>query len=321
MTMKKLRLIYMGTPEFAVAGLKALIEADYNVVAVVTMPDKPSGRGHRIHYSAVKEYALERQLPLLQPERLKDEHFLEALRAFHADLQVVVAFRMLPEVVWAMPPLGTINLHASLLPHYRGAAPINWALINGETVTGVTTFFLQQIIDTGNLILQQAVPITPNDTFGSLHDKLMNVGVEILLETIDRITTGVVQTLPQEELTELKTAPKITKETCRIFFNRPAEEVRNLVRGLSPYPAAWFELTEDNKMPTGIKVFEVATEITPHNLPFGTLITDGKRMLKVAVSDGFVHIISLQLAGKKRMQADEFLRGYGTWIKQLAVSD
>ena len=298
----------MGTPEFAVASLDALVGGGYNVVGVVTMPDKPAGRGYKMQFSAVKEYALAHNLPLLQPEKLKNEEFLDALRALHADLQIVVAFRMLPEVVWAMPPLGTFNLHGSLLPQYRGAAPINWAIINGEQETGVTTFFLQQEIDTGDLILQKRTPITDGDNAGTIHDRLMSIGAAAVVETVDCIIAGIAPKTPQPQGVTLKSAPKIFKETCRVDWTQSCHQIFNFVRGLSPYPAAWSVLHTDAKT-IDIKLFEVTREPAAHTLQAGQVVCDGKNYLKVAVADGFVKIESLQPAGKKRMSAADWLRG------------
>lgn len=298
----------MGTPEFAVASLDALVGGGYNVVGVVTMPDKPAGRGYKMQFSAVKEYALAHNLPLLQPEKLKNEEFLDALRALHADLQIVVAFRMLPEVVWAMPPLGTFNLHGSLLPQYRGAAPINWAIINGEQETGVTTFFLQQEIDTGDLILQKRTPITDDDNAGTIHDRLMSIGAAAVVETVDCIIAGNAPKTPQPQGITLKSAPKIFKETCRVDWTQSCHQIFNFVRGLSPYPAAWSVLHTDDKT-IDIKLFEVTREPATHTLQAGQVVCDGKNFLKVAVADGFVKIESLQPAGKKRMSAADWLRG------------
>ena len=314
--MKKedLRIVYMGTPDFAVEALRQLVEGGYNVVGVITMPDKPAGRGHKIQYSPVKQYALEQNLPLLQPERLKDEVFVEALREWKADLQIVVAFRMLPEVVWNMPRLGTFNLHASLLPQYRGAAPINWAVINGDTETGITTFFLKHEIDTGEVIQQVRVPIADTDNVEEVHDKLMVLGGKLVLETVDAILNGTVKPIPQEEMAvvgELRPAPKIFKETCRIDCNQPVKKIYDFIRGLSPYPAAWSELiTSEEGAAVVVKIFESEKIYESHQLATGTIVTDGKKFMKVAVPDGFVSILSLQLPGKKRLKIDELLRGY-----------
>lgn len=313
--MKKedLRIVYMGTPDFAVESLRCLVEGGYNVVGVITMPDKPAGRGHKLQFSPVKQYALEHNLPLLQPEKLKDEAFLEALRAWKADLQIVVAFRMLPEVVWNMPRLGTFNLHASLLPQYRGAAPINWAVINGDTETGITTFFLKHEIDTGEVIQQVKVPIAETDNVGTVHDKLMLLGGKLVTETVDAILADEVKTIPQEEMAvvgELRPAPKIFKETCRIDWNQPVKRVYDFVRGLSPYPAAWTELCMPDGQRLVLKVFETDKILENHNQHPGTVQTDGKKILRVAATDGWVDIRALQLPGKKRLKTEELLRGF-----------
>ncbi len=303
----------MGTPDFAVEALRCLVEGGYNVVGVITMPDKPSGRGHKIQYSPVKQYALEHDLSLLQPENLKEETFVEALRAWKADLQIVVAFRMLPEVVWSMPRLGTFNLHASLLPQYRGAAPINWAVMNGDEVTGITTFFLKHEIDTGEVIQQVKVPIGETDDVGVVHDRLMMLGGRLVTETVDAILTGSVKSIPQEEMAiaeELRPAPKIFKETCRIDWNLPVKRIYDFVRGLSPYPAAWTELVCPGGETMVVKVFETEKIETVHAFAPGTLLTDGKTFLHVAAIGGFVGIRSLQLPGKKRLKTDELLRGF-----------
>ena len=298
----------MGTPDFAVEPLRRLVEAGKNIVAVITMPDKPAGRGHKIQFSPVKEYALSVGLPILQPANLKDPEFIEELRSYQADLQIVVAFRMLPEIVWNMPPLGTFNLHASLLPQYRGAAPINWAVINGETETGITTFFLQHEIDTGNIIMQEKITIAPDDNAGIVHDRLMMLGADLVLKTVEQIESGNISSMPQPE-GELKAAPKIFKDTCLINFNTTAEAVRNLVRGLAPYPAAWIELTDPSGNTTNMKIYEVSKELCTPTHPAGTLICDGKKVLKVAVLDGYIHLDQVQLAGKKRMPSADLMRG------------
>lgn len=303
----------MGTPDFAVEALRRLVEGGYNVVGVITMPDKPAGRGHKIQYSPVKQYALEQDLPLLQPEKLKDEGFVQALRDWKADLQIVVAFRMLPEVVWNMPRLGTFNLHASLLPQYRGAAPINWAVINGDTETGITTFFLKHEIDTGEVIQQVRILIADTDNVEIVHDKLMLLGGQLVVETVDAILNGTVHPIPQEEMAvvgELRPAPKIFKETCRIDWNCPVKNVYDFIRGLSPYPAAWTELIGPSGEAVVVKVFDSEKIVETHQLAPGTIITDGKKVVKVAVPDGFLSILSLQLPGKKRLKTDELLRGY-----------
>ncbi len=310
MEKKDLRIVYMGTSDFAVESLKSLVENEFNIVAVVTMPDKPIGRGHKVQCSPVKEYAVSQNIPVLQPERLKGESFLSELRTFNADLQIVVAFRMLPEVVWSMPRLGTFNLHASLLPQYRGAAPINWAIINGETETGVTTFFLQHEIDTGNIILQERVSISPDENVGSLHDKLMFLGAKNVVRTVELIISGDVTSIPQEEDTNLKPAPKIFKETCRINWEAKGVTIHNFVRGLSPYPAAWCELLQENAEPLTLKIFETEAENATHQMPIKSIVTDGKSYLKVAVQDGFLNLKSIQLQGKKRMNISDFLMGF-----------
>ena len=313
--MKKedLRIVYMGTPDFAVESLRCLVEGGYNVVGVITMPDKPAGRGHKLQFSPVKQYALEHSLPLLQPEKLKDEAFVEALREWKADLQIVVAFRMLPEVVWNMPRLGTFNLHASLLPQYRGAAPINWAVINGDTETGITTFFLRHEIDTGKVIQQVRIPIADTDDVGIVHDKLMMLGGKLVTETVDAILNDAVKPIPQEEMAvvgELRPAPKIFKDTCRIDWNQPVKRIYDFIRGLSPYPAAWSELVQPDGETVVMKIFETEKIIQSHQLTPGTLLTDGKTYIHVAAADGFIGICALQLPGKKRLKTDELLRGF-----------
>ena len=313
--MKKedLRIVYMGTPDFAVESLRCLVEGGYNVVGVITMPDKPAGRGHKLQFSPVIQYALEHSLPLLQPEKLKDEAFVEALREWKADLQIVVAFRMLPEVVWNMPRLGTFNLHASLLPQYRGAAPINWAVINGDTETGITTFFLRHEIDTGEVIQQVRIPIADTDDVGIVHDKLMMLGGKLVTETVDAILNDAVKPIPQEEMAvvgELRPAPKIFKDTCRIDWNQPVKRIYDFIRGLSPYPAAWSELVQPDGETVVMKIFETEKIIQSHQLTPGTLLTDGKTYIHVAAADGIIGIRALQLPGKKRLKTDELLRGF-----------
>ena len=308
MDKQSIRIIYMGTPDFAVESLRALVEGGYRVVAVVTMPDKPAGRGHQLQYSAVKQYALSVGLPVLQPERLKDEAFLEELRSYQADLQIVVAFRMLPEVVWNMPRLGTFNLHASLLPQYRGAAPINWAVMNGDTETGATTFMLQHEIDTGNIILQERISIADDENVGSVHDRLMIMGAGLVTRTIDAIidaeNQGVaVQTIPQDESIELRPAPKIFKDTCAIDFSRTAEQIRNHVRGLSPYPAAWI-----SEMPTSHPLAEVLKGAKVYKVAVAKQ-AEQKGHIIVPCADGYVDILELQMPGKKRMYAAALLNG------------
>jgi methionyl-tRNA formyltransferase len=314
MTKKDLRIIFMGTPEFAVASLKALVENGYNVVGVITMPDKPAGRGYKLQPSAVKTYALEQGLTILQPEKLKDETFLKELKQLNADVQVVVAFRMLPETVWNMPPRGTFNLHSSLLPQYRGAAPINWAIINGEKETGVTTFFLTHEIDTGKIIFQEKTAISEDDNAGSLHDRLMLMGADLVQKTVDAIIDGTVQSVSQNKLYEneadLKPAPKIFKETCRIDWNKSTREISNFIRGLSPYPAAWTELPDGDNTHT-FKLFSCkAIEKDTQKLPAGTIKTDHKTFLHIAVKNGFADVTDIQMSGKKRMKISDFLNGY-----------
>lgn len=309
-----MRIVFMGTPDFAVESLKILVENNYNVVGVITMPDKPSGRGHKLQFSAVKQYAIEKNLNILQPEKLKDESFLEALKALHADVQVVVAFRMLPEVVWNMPRLGTFNLHASLLPQYRGAAPINWAIINGEKETGATTFFLTHEIDTGKIILQEKISISETDDAGSVHDKLMLIGAEMVRKTIDLLILGETDAIDQSQFihpeTELKAAPKIFKDTCKIDFTKSVGDGYNFIRGLSPYPTAWAELQFPNQQePTLLKIYETEKEYIQHNNQPGTLITDGKKFAKIALQDGYLQLKSVQAPAKKRMDIGELLRG------------
>ena len=314
MEKKDLRIVYMGTPEFAVESLKRLVEGGYQVVAVVTMPDKPMGRhGSVLQGSPVKEYAVSQGLKVLQPVNLKDEAFVEELRALKADLQIVVAFRMLPEVVWNMPPWGTFNLHASLLPQYRGAAPINWAVMNGDTETGITTFFLKHEIDTGDIIQQVRVPIADTDNVEIVYDKLMKLGGDLVLETVDRILDGTVKSVPQADVlpeTELRPAPKIFKETCRIDWNKGVKKVYDFVRGLSPYPAAWTEICLPDGTKQVLKIFETEKIFTQHGLQVGTIDTDRKTYFRIAVEDGFVNLLSIQIAGKKRMTISDFLRGY-----------
>jgi len=315
MEKKDLRIVYMGTPEFAVESLKRLVEGGYNVVAVITMPDKPMGRhGSVLQASPVKQYAVSQGLKVMQPEKLKDEAFVEELRSLNADLQIVVAFRMLPEVVWNMPPMGTFNLHASLLPQYRGAAPINWAVMNGDTETGITTFFLKHEIDTGEVIQQVKVPIADTDNVEVVYDKLMMLGGDLVLETVDAILNGTVKSIPQEEMfaseAELRPAPKIFKETCRIDWKKGVKGVYDHVRGLSPYPAAWTELCTPEGTHLVLKVYETEKQFVSHTLPVGMVDTDQKSYFRIAVEGGFVNLLSIQLAGKKRMSVGDFLRGY-----------
>ena len=300
----------MGTPEFAVASLNALVEAGCNVVGVITAPDKPAGRGMQLQQSAVKKYAVEKGLHILQPEKLKAPQFLEELKSLQADLQIVVAFRMLPEVVWNMPPMGTVNVHGSLLPQYRGAAPINWAIINGEKETGVTTFKLKHEIDTGDVLLQERIPIGENETAGELHDKMKEVGAQLLAKTVEGLASGTLVEHPQQSFLEsiafeLNHAPKIFTDTCRIDFAKPVAEVHNLVRGLSPYPGAFTQL--QGKM---LKIFRSVKEESNKELTPGEFETDKKTYLKFACSDGYLQVKELQLEGKKKMTTEEFLRGY-----------
>ena len=303
----------MGTPEFAVESLKKLVENKYNVVAVVTMPDKPVGRHHdTLQASPVKQYAVEQGIPVLQPEKLKDEAFLAELRSYQADLQIVVAFRMLPEIVWSMPKYGTFNAHASLLPKYRGAAPINWAVINGETETGITTFLLKHEIDTGDIIDQVRIPIADTDNVEIVHDKLMELSGKLVTKTVDSIIDGTFTTTPQDEWLKdgakedsFAPAPKIFRETCRIDWNQPTKKIYDFIRGLSPYPAAWTTLNGK-----AVKIYETEKEFTAHNLQIGTIISDGKSTFKVATHDGYINVKVLQLEGKKRMPVADLLRGF-----------
>lgn len=301
---ERLRIIFMGTPEFAVASLKSLVESKSNVVAVITVPDKPAGRGQKLVSSPVKIYALAHHIPVLQPEKLRDPEFLIKLKSLDADLQVVVAFRMLPEVVWSMPRYGTFNLHGSLLPQYRGAAPINWAIINGETETGVTTFFIEKEIDTGKIIFRDVEPIHYDDDAGTVYERLMEKGAQLVVKTVEAIEAGQYPQEEQEESAEIKSAPKIFRETCEINWNRPAVEVFNFIRGLSPYPAAWTILNG-----LSCKIFK--TEVLQDELAGtpGEFRTDGKTYLNFKVNDGWISVKVLQLEGKRRMEIGEFLRG------------
>ena len=317
MTKEELKIIFFGTPDFAVESLSRLVEGGYNIAAVVTMPDKPAGRGRQLQQSDVKRYAVEHGLPVLQPVSLKDEAFIEQLRSYGAQLFIVIAFRMLPEAVWQMPPLGTFNLHASLLPRYRGAAPINWAVMNGDTETGVTTFFLKHEIDTGDVIQQRSCPIGREDNVEVIHDRLMVMGADMVLETVDAIIAGTVKPIPQDQMLtagqQPTPAPKIFKDTCRIDWSRPAEALYNHIRGLSPYPAAWTVLHDaDGNEMTTLKVYATG-EPEPFNsgdkpMP-GSIVAD-RKTLRVACGDGWLELLSLQQSGKKRMDTDAFLRGY-----------
>jgi methionyl-tRNA formyltransferase len=298
-----MRIIFLGTPDFAVASLKAMVEAKHEVVAVVTMPDKPAGRGMKLQQSPVKQYAVSQNIPVLQPEKLRDPAFIEELRSYKADLQVVIAFRMLPEVVWHMPPLGTINLHASLLPDYRGAAPINWAIINGETVSGVSTFFLKHEIDTGDILLSAACEIGSNTTAGELHDTLMHLGAEVMLQSLQLIREGKIQGTPQAQGSH-KLAPKIFKSHCQIDWNNTGQSIINLVRGMSPYPAAYTLLNHKQ-----VKVFMAQFEPNTTTEEPGKVLSDQKSYVKVSCLDGFVHLLDVQMESKKRMDIESFLRG------------
>lgn len=297
----------MGTPEFAVGILDTIIKNNHDVVGVITAADKPAGRGQKIKYSAVKEYALANNLTLLQPTNLKDESFLAELKALNANLQIVVAFRMLPKVVWEMPSLGTFNLHASLLPNYRGAAPINWAIINGETTTGVTTFFIDDKIDTGAMILNSEIAIEPEENAGQLHDRLMLLGSETVIDTLKVIENGNVTTTIQKDDAEIKTAYKLNKENCKIDWTKSGDEIINLIRGLSPYPASWCFLKDKNEE-LSIKIYEAKLVLEPHSYEVGSLISS-KKEIKIAIKDSFIQLLSLQLPGKKRMQVAELLNG------------
>ena len=312
MEKKDLRIVYMGTPEFAEFTLRRLVEDGYNIVGVVTMPDKPIGRhGSVLQSSPVKKYAVEQGIPVLQPDKLKDPAFIEQLSALKADLQIVVAFRMLPEIVWSMPRLGTFNLHGSLLPQYRGAAPINWAIINGDKETGVTTFFLKHEIDTGDIIHQARIPILPTDNAGTLHDKLMELGANLTVKTLDDILSGNVKQIPQDHIPaqELRPAPKIFKETCRINWNQPTEKVHDFIRGLSPYPAAWTVLHSADGTEHDFKIYAAQpVQNAPVQTP-GTITCDGRKTLCVSTSDGALRFTEVQIAGKKRMDICAFLCG------------
>jgi len=310
--MKNLRIVFLGTPDFAVESLRILVEHKYNIVAVVTAPDKPAGRGQKVLSSPVKVYAEKNGLNVFQPTNLKDENFIHDLKLLAPDLQIVVAFRMLPEIVWNLPPLGTFNLHASLLPQYRGAAPINWAIINGERETGVTTFFLEHQIDTGKIILQEKVEIKDNENARNLHDKLMEMGAKLVLKTVQVIEKGEYKLKDQQQIIqheELKIAPKIFKEDCKIDWKEDIDHIYNKIRGLSPYPAAWTEFKSENKIIL-CKIFACIKHFENHHLEFGSIISDTKAYLKIAVKGGFINITELQQSGKKRLKIVEFLRGF-----------
>ena len=306
-----MKIVFMGTPDFAVTALDAILAAGHDVVGVVTVPDRQTGRGLKVTFSPVKQYALDHSLHLLQPEKLRDPEFQEQLRALKADIFVVVAFRMLPQSVWAMPPLGTFNLHASLLPQYRGAAPINWTIINGEKETGVTTFMLNEHIDEGSILLQERTPITPEDTAETLHDRLAEIGSKLIVKTLQGLIDGTLSPQPQPACNNLRPAPKIFKPDCAIDWNKPGRSIVDFVRGLSPYPAATMQLQDTKGASLSFKVYEVAFE-PAENTTVGALISDGKNMQKIGIQDGYIHILSLQLSGKKRISIQEFLRGYDT---------
>ena len=312
MDKKDLRIVFLGTPEFAVCSLDKICKEGFNVVAVVTMPDKPAGRGHKMFQSPVKEYAVQHGLPVLQPVNLKDEAFVEELRSYDADIFVVIAFRMLPKVVWTMPPLGTFNLHASLLPDYRGAAPINWAVINGEKRTGVTTFFLKHEIDTGDIISQQAIDIADDENVGSVHDRLMTLGADLTLETLNSIIAGTLKTIPQDDLlngAEPKPAPKIFKETCKLDFTKPVIEIYNKIRGLSPYPASYVDICDDTTPePRQLKIFKVVIADKSASKNPGEISIANDRLF-IDAPDGTLEILELQIQGKKKMSASDFIHG------------
>ncbi|MEJ1222421.1 methionyl-tRNA formyltransferase [Sediminicola sp. 1XM1-17] len=305
--MKDLRIVFMGTPDFAVAILDKLVQNSCHVVGVITAPDKPAGRGRNLQESAVKQYALKHDLPVLQPTNLKNEDFLKELRALEANLQIIVAFRMLPRVVWEMPEFGTFNLHASLLPHYRGAAPINWAIINGETETGVSTFFIDDKIDTGEIILQEATTIGPEESAGDLHDKLMHLGADLVLKTVELVKSGEVKTIKQPQTGELKLAHKIHKETCEINWSLPIADIYNHIRGLSPYPAAWTTLYNGDEE-LFLKIYAAEKEEESHSQETGSLVLD-KKTIKVAVDGGFLKLMEIQLPGKRKMATQDVLNG------------
>jgi methionyl-tRNA formyltransferase len=307
-TLQDLRIVFMGTPEFAVGSLSALVEAGCQIVGVITAPDKLAGRGMKLTESAVKKYAVEKGLHILQPEKLKNPAFIAALKALHADLQIVVAFRMLPEIVWEMPPMGTINLHGSLLPQYRGAAPIHWAVMNGEKETGVTTFKLQHAIDTGDILLQKSFPIGPDETTGEVHDRMKDIGAKVLVETVKAIAENALKETQQSALSidaALKHAPKLFTENCVVNWNQSIDQIHNFIRGLSPFPGALSKL--DDKI---LKIYRCKKEHSAKKETPGTVFSDGKTYLKIAAEDGFIHLLDLQLEGKKRMLTEDFLRGY-----------
>ena len=306
--MRDLRIVFMGTPDFAVTTLKTLVEANYNIVGVITALDKPAGRGQKLSESAVKQYAVSQNLNVLQPSNLKNETFLNNLKLLNANLQIVVAFRMLPKAVWQMPKYGTFNLHASLLPNYRGAAPINWAIINGETKTGVSTFFIDEKIDTGDTILQESININPEENAGSLHDTLMTIGSELVLKTVKSIQNNTIKTVPQTESSEIKTAYKLNRDNCKINWNDSLENIYNLIRGLSPYPSAWCTLINGEEH-LDVKIYASVKETTVHNHNIGTILTT-KKELKVSVSNGYIIIKEIKLPGKRAMDVKSLLNGY-----------
>ena len=303
-----MNIVFMGTPDFAVTTLKTLVEEKYNIVGVITAPDRPAGRGQKLNQSAVKKYALSENLPILQPTNLKDDDFLAALKALNATLQIVVAFRMLPKQVWQMPTHGTFNLHASLLPQYRGAAPINWAIINGETKTGVTTFFIDDKIDTGAIIMQESTSIDPSENAGSLHDKLMDQGSKLVLKTVEKIANNTVSTNAQPQVSNIQTAYKIHKHTCKIDWTAPIDVIYNKIRGLSPYPAAWTNAHTNNSI-LAIKIYEVAKQVENHSFEVGNILSN-KNSVKVAVTGGFIELLTIQLPGKKKMDVKSLLNGF-----------
>lgn len=313
--MKDLRIVFMGTPDFAVESLKQLIEADFNIVGVITAPDKPAGRGHKLKQSPVKKFAVKKNIPVLQPQKLKNKEFISELTQLKADLQVVVAFRMLPEVVWAMPPRGTINLHASLLPQYRGAAPINWAIINGEKETGATTFFIRHQIDTGNIIFQEKIPIAQDENAQVVHDKLMVMGADLLVKTVKAIAENNFPEKKQQDIlskkVKLKHAPKIFKQDCKINWQQDCHTIYNFIRGLSPYPVAWFELENiKTGKKTTMRIFEATYRTEQTDKPAGTIISDNKNFIGITTNNGIILLKDLQLQDKKRMQVEDFLRGF-----------
>ena len=312
------KIVFMGTPDFAVTVLDAIVQAGYEVATVVTVPDRQMGRGMKVNFSPVKNYALQHNLPLLQPEKLRNSDFIDALKSVNADPFVVVAFRMLPQIVWAMPPMGTFNLHASLLPQYRGAAPINWAIINGETETGVTTFLLNEKIDEGKILMQRTTPITKDDTAETLHDRLAEMGAALTVETLDALFDGTIVPQPQPDVDELKPAPKIFKQDCVIDWSRDGEYVVNFIRGLSPYPAAMTTMIDSKGENVTMKIFSAEYEKDDKSTLY-EIKSDGKKVLKIGVKCGFIKILSLQISGKKKISVEEFLRGYNVYDWKLII--